>query len=180
MEEIGHLLLPWYDRFHRELPWRGVQDPYAIWVSETMLQQTRVETVRSYFPRFMARFPPWPHWRKRPWRTCSNAGRDWAITGVRKTCTVARSRSWTPTAAACLPIQQRCGASPVSVPIQRGPLPALLSAFPAPRWTAMLSAWSAGWPVSGRTWRFPPWPGRLPQPPHPGYRPSAPETLIRR
>lgn len=43
MEEIGHLLLPWYDRFHRELPWRGVQDPYAIWVSETMLQQTRVE-----------------------------------------------------------------------------------------------------------------------------------------
>lgn len=57
MEEIGHLLLPWYDRFHRELPWRGVQDPYAIWVSETMLQQTRVETVRSYFPRFMARFP---------------------------------------------------------------------------------------------------------------------------
>ena len=57
MQEIGHLLLPWYDRFHRELPWRGVQDPYAIWVSETMLQQTRVETVRSYFPRFMARFP---------------------------------------------------------------------------------------------------------------------------
>lgn len=50
MEEIGHLLLPWYDRFHRELPWRGVQDPYAIWVSETMLQQTRVETRTVVLP----------------------------------------------------------------------------------------------------------------------------------
>ena len=57
MENVGSLLLPWYDRFHRELPWRGVQDPYAVWVSETMLQQTRVETVRSYYPRFIARFP---------------------------------------------------------------------------------------------------------------------------
>lgn len=57
MEDIGSLLLPWYDRFHRELPWRGVQEPYAVWVSETMLQQTRVETVRAYFPRFMERFP---------------------------------------------------------------------------------------------------------------------------
>lgn len=57
MGDIGNLLLPWYDRFHRELPWRGAQDPYAVWVSETMLQQTRVETVRSYFPRFMKRFP---------------------------------------------------------------------------------------------------------------------------
>ncbi len=39
------------------MPWRGSRDPYAIWVSETMLQQTRVETVRGYFARFLARFP---------------------------------------------------------------------------------------------------------------------------
>jgi A/G-specific adenine glycosylase len=51
------MLLNWYDIHKRTLPWRDNQDPYAIWISEIMLQQTRVETVLSYFPRFMARFP---------------------------------------------------------------------------------------------------------------------------
>ncbi len=66
MENIGSLLLPWYDRFRRDLPWRGSQDPYAVWVSETMLQQTRVETVRRYFPRFMERFPTLAHLARAP------------------------------------------------------------------------------------------------------------------
>ncbi len=57
MEEVSRLLLPWYDRCKRRLPWRDQPDPYATWVSETMLQQTRVETVLSYYPRFMTRFP---------------------------------------------------------------------------------------------------------------------------
>ena len=57
MEEVSSLLLPWYDRCKRRLPWRDQSDPYATWVSETMLQQTRVETVLSYYPRFMTRFP---------------------------------------------------------------------------------------------------------------------------
>lgn len=57
MANVGSLLLPWYDRDGRTLPWRGAADPYAVWVSETMLQQTRVETVRKYYPRFMERFP---------------------------------------------------------------------------------------------------------------------------
>src|SRR2546425_863653 len=39
------------------MPWRRTKDPYAIWVSEIMLQQTRVETVRAYFERWMARLP---------------------------------------------------------------------------------------------------------------------------
>lgn len=56
-DSISQLLLCWYDKHKRTLPWRDVQDPYAIWISEIMLQQTRVETVLSYFPRFMARFP---------------------------------------------------------------------------------------------------------------------------
>ena len=56
-ETIGTLLLAWYDLHRREMPWRGTGDPYAVWVSETMLQQTRVDTVRAYFPRFMAAFP---------------------------------------------------------------------------------------------------------------------------
>ncbi len=50
-------LLRWYDRSRRELPWRGTRDPYAIWVSEVMLQQTRVETVRPYYERFLERYP---------------------------------------------------------------------------------------------------------------------------
>lgn len=47
----------WYDANRRELPWRATRDPYAIWVSEIMLQQTRVETVVPYYERFLARFP---------------------------------------------------------------------------------------------------------------------------
>lgn len=51
------LLLSWYDAHKRDLPWRDVSDPYQTWVSEIMLQQTRVETVMRYFPRFIAAFP---------------------------------------------------------------------------------------------------------------------------
>ncbi len=50
-------LLAWYDRHRRPLPWRGTADPWAIWVSEVMLQQTRVEVVREAYPGFLARFP---------------------------------------------------------------------------------------------------------------------------
>lgn len=50
-------LLAWYRVHARTLPWRGSTDPYAVWVSEIMLQQTRVETVIPYFERWMARFP---------------------------------------------------------------------------------------------------------------------------
>ncbi len=50
-------LLPWFDAVARPLPWRGTCDPYRIWVSEVMLQQTQVETVRRYYERFLARFP---------------------------------------------------------------------------------------------------------------------------
>ncbi len=50
-------LLTWYQHAKRQLPWRGSTDPYAIWVSEIMLQQTRVETVIPYFQRWMEHFP---------------------------------------------------------------------------------------------------------------------------
>ena len=50
-------LLRWYDTNARDLPWRQTDDPYAIWVSEIMLQQTRVDTVIPYYERFIARFP---------------------------------------------------------------------------------------------------------------------------
>ena len=50
-------LLIWYKKAARELPWRDTRNPYAILVSEFMLQQTQVSRVLEYFPRFMARFP---------------------------------------------------------------------------------------------------------------------------
>lgn len=50
-------LLAWYSENARSLPWRGSRDPYAVWVSEIMLQQTRVETVIPYFEKWIRRFP---------------------------------------------------------------------------------------------------------------------------
>lgn len=50
-------LLTWYRATARDLPWRRTRDPYAIWLSESMLQQTRVETVVAYYERFLAAFP---------------------------------------------------------------------------------------------------------------------------
>ena len=55
--EIRRLLLEAYDREKRALPWRRDQDPYKIWISEVMLQQTRVETVIPYYMEWMERFP---------------------------------------------------------------------------------------------------------------------------
>ena len=54
---VREALLAWYDRAGRDLPWRGARDPYATWVSEVMLQQTRVDTVVPYYRRFLQRFP---------------------------------------------------------------------------------------------------------------------------
>jgi A/G-specific adenine glycosylase len=55
--KITHRLLAWYRRSRRDLPWRRTSDPYSIWVSEAMLQQTQVATVIPYYERFLARFP---------------------------------------------------------------------------------------------------------------------------
>ena len=50
-------LLGWYDRHQRDLPWRGDRDPYHVWLSEVMLQQTRVAAAADYYRRFLERFP---------------------------------------------------------------------------------------------------------------------------
>lgn len=56
-EALPALLLPWFSENARELPWRRDKNPYHVWVSEIMLQQTRVEAVRGYFLRFLEAFP---------------------------------------------------------------------------------------------------------------------------
>lgn len=51
------VLLRWYSLYHRRLPWRETCDPYRIWISEIILQQTRVEQGLNYYLRFIERFP---------------------------------------------------------------------------------------------------------------------------
>lgn len=59
-KNLAELLLPWYRANRRELPWRDNNDPYRIWLSEIMLQQTRVEAVKGYYLRFLEALPDLP------------------------------------------------------------------------------------------------------------------------
>jgi A/G-specific adenine glycosylase len=57
-KSFGDAVVAWQKKYGRhDLPWQNTQDPYAVWLSEIMLQQTQVVTVREYFARFMTRFP---------------------------------------------------------------------------------------------------------------------------
>ncbi len=60
MAAVRRQLLHWYRKHKRDLPWRRTQDPYRIWISEIMLQQTRVAAVIPYYERFLALFPDVP------------------------------------------------------------------------------------------------------------------------
>ena len=55
--QLPALLLPWYEANKRNLPWRQDREPYHVWLSEIMLQQTRVEAVKGYYSRFLAALP---------------------------------------------------------------------------------------------------------------------------
>jgi A/G-specific adenine glycosylase len=57
LRKLRRALLAWYDEHRRELPWRRDADPYGVWVSEIMLQQTRVAAVVDHYARFLRRFP---------------------------------------------------------------------------------------------------------------------------
>ena len=57
LQKLPGVLLPWYRQNKRSLPWRGTTEPYRIWVSEIMVQQTRVEAVKGYYARFLERLP---------------------------------------------------------------------------------------------------------------------------
>lgn len=56
-EQLPEALLPWYEDNKRDLPWRQDRQPYHVWVSEIMLQQTRVEAVKNYYARFLSALP---------------------------------------------------------------------------------------------------------------------------
>ncbi len=57
MRTLPELLLPWYEKYQRQLPWRRDREPYHVWLSEIMLQQTRVEAVKGYYERFLQELP---------------------------------------------------------------------------------------------------------------------------
>ena len=57
LKEFRESLLAWFAQFQRDLPWRRTRDPYRIWISEIMLQQTRVAAVIPYYEKFLERFP---------------------------------------------------------------------------------------------------------------------------
>ena len=57
LQNLPGLLLPWYEQNKRDLPWRQNRDPYRVWLSEIMLQQTRVEAVKGYYARFLEALP---------------------------------------------------------------------------------------------------------------------------
>ena len=57
IEKFQKNLIEWYKKEGRDLPWRHTRDPYAIWVSEIMLQQTQVDTVKKYYTRFLRTLP---------------------------------------------------------------------------------------------------------------------------
>src|SRR5580700_9696411 len=56
-QKFRRRLLAWYDRHRRDLPWRASRDPYRVWLSEIMLQQTRVAAVIAHYQEFLRRFP---------------------------------------------------------------------------------------------------------------------------
>src|SRR5690606_32493711 len=60
LSDLALPILDWFTVHQRDLPWRRTRDPYAIWISEIMLQQTRVQTVIPYWERWMTEFPDVP------------------------------------------------------------------------------------------------------------------------
>ena len=103
------LLLAWYDRHRRRLPWRPPAgeraDPYRVWLSEIMLQQTGVKTVGPYFEKFLARWPTSRRSAAPRATTCCGCGPGSAII---------------PAPAICMPARRRCCATMAAVSRYRG------------------------------------------------------------
>ncbi len=82
LRDFRRALLRWYDEHGRDLPWRTTRDPYRIWVSEIMLQQTRVAAVLEHYRIFLERFPNSRRWPQPLRVQYSPSGVAWATTGV--------------------------------------------------------------------------------------------------
>ena len=87
-------LLSWYDENKRDLPWRRSKNPYHIWVSEIMLQQTRVDTVIPYYERFLDWFPTVESLATAPEERLLKAWKVWVIILEFVICRLQLSRLW--------------------------------------------------------------------------------------
>lgn len=146
-------VLSWYDAGHRDLPWRHTKDAYRIWISEIMLQQTRAETVVSYYERFLARYPDVYALADAPeeellkaWEGLGYYSRARSLQKAGKT---DRFAAWR---ANCLPIWRSCARCPASGIIPAARLLPLRSAFRLRRWMATWSASSVGILPFQRRW----------------------------
>ena len=93
-ENIAEPLLKWYDKNKRILPWRYKNNAYYTWVSEIMLQQTRVEAVKPYFARFIQELPDVEALQQRRKSGSSSCGKALVITAVFAICRKRPFRSW--------------------------------------------------------------------------------------
>ena len=129
-------LLDWARGRRAHLPWRGETDPYRIWVSEIMLQQTRTETAAPYYLRFLDRFPTVRSLAEAP---LDDVLRLWEGLGY-----YSRARSLHAAAglvvrepaAPCRGRPRGCGPCRASANTRRGPSPAWPLGCPSRRWTA--------------------------------------------
>ena len=98
---IADILLDWYSREGRDLPWRRTRDPYRIWLSEVILQQTRVAQGTEYYLRFVGRFPDVRALAAASGRRgAQTLAGGWVITAVPGTSMPPPGRSWTTSKAA--------------------------------------------------------------------------------
>ncbi len=82
VQKFGKLLAGWYELNRRDLPWRRTHDPYKIWVSEIMLQQTQVERVKEYYARFLKKFPKVEDLAAASWEDVLDSWRDPVFPGT--------------------------------------------------------------------------------------------------
>lgn len=134
---FSETLLDWYDRNRRQLPWRDSGDPYRIWLSEIMLQQTRTETVERYYHRFLERFPTVFDLAfasedevLKLWEGLGYYSRARNLWSAAKTVALERNGSFPESAAALR-------ALPALVPTQQTPSPPSPMASASPHWMAI-------------------------------------------
>ena len=134
---IAEKLLPWFEQNRRVLPFRQDPTPYHIWISEIMLQQTRMTAAVPYYERFIAELPDPPPWPPVTRTGCASCGRGWATTAAPPTCKRRPSCCASSTAGSCRPVSTPCGRCRASGITRRGRSPASDSACRLRRWTAM-------------------------------------------
>ena len=108
LRAIPKPLLKWYDNNRRILPWREQPTPYRVWVSEIMLQQTRVEAVKPYFQRFMDTLPDIAALAEAPEETLLKLWEDLVITTGCVICRKQQFRSWKIMPELCRILMKNC------------------------------------------------------------------------